>query len=148
MSLFGSKPVKSTRLKSEANPQGLFVKPPRASAGRWTVDMLKRAASATGRKLVVDPVSGKIQNMRAVRAVQAYKANMAANGQACPQCGKASRKGYFCRGCALGVAAQLGSFGDSPENSLHDLKGQNKNGIRYRADGSRIFPHDADWHTG
>ena len=148
MSLFGPKIVKSTHYKTPDNPQGAFVKPPRASVGRWTVDKLKQAASATGRKLLVDPVTGKIQNMKAVQRVAAYKANLAANGNGCPQCGKVARKGYFCRGCALGVAAQLGSFGDGSENSLHDSKGQNKNGIRYRADGSRIFPHDADWHTG
>lgn len=146
MGWLSPKTVRSSHYRTHDNPTGHFTKPPRVSMGRWTIEKLKRAAAAAGRKLIVDPVTGRIDNASAVKKVRAYRDNLRANGKACPQCGVAvSRKGFFCRRCAPGVAASYSGMDEGDLDSLYDAEGRNRNGIRYRGDGTRIFPHDSDW---
>jgi hypothetical protein len=66
----------------------------------------------------------------------------------CPGCGKS---GSAHPKCVKGiVSSELGEYVLTAnelkeQRSIYDSQGRNRNGIRYRADGSRIWQGDKDW---
>lgn len=61
----------------------------------------------------------------------------------CSHCKRPLKRGKCKNGsCKLKNKAQ-DTISDA--GSLHDSQGRNRNSIRHRADGSRIFPGDRDW---
>lgn len=72
-------------------------------------ELLTRLAKKTGKKLVVDPLTGKILELARVKAVREYRKQLAKNKRLCVVCNKEPmvRPGYVHPGCAMQLLGQI-----------------------------------------
>lgn len=166
MGLFGPKEYDPADVRAKKNtPKREKIQRYKPSK-RDLANMAKALPKLTGKaaitvplRLIVDPTTGVIKNMRAVKAVGTYRDRLK-EGK-CPGCGKGmQRGGAFCLSCARADADTFKSVDDrkDAERALTKaLGGQNPLGICYYPDGhpqagQRVFEHDYDklakWQQG